>query len=269
MTTAPTCINCAYPLSNLATSGVCPECGAPASASARVEQLRDSSLGYLRSVRTGVRLQVVGMLGIFAVLPGEAFDLNPAAARAADIVVLGFTLATCVGGWLIASADPGRANDEVFTRLTVRTRAWTIVAASAETAAELQRMVLQGTLSSVVASLGTLVGMGAAIYVCVTLASLARRTTNAQLMGRSSRLVKLARAAFVGMAILTGLDFALQSLAPPSALLDVGFMVCALFLLLLMLAYLISSIQVAIGFLRELRAAIAHQRALESTPTPS
>ncbi len=86
-TAGATCVACGYPLRGLSSEGVCPECGTPVRESLQGMLLQHASRDYLRSLRVGVTIVMVGVIasiftGILAEVGGSVIGATGLTTRA-------------------------------------------------------------------------------------------------------------------------------------------------------------------------------------------
>ena len=201
-----TCISCGYPVDKLAPTGVCPECGTPLSASRHAVHLRDSSLDYLHTLRRGVLLQIATVIALIAAGPVQEVISNNAFNRGMSIVELILTLAGVYGVWLLASPDPARERDQVFTKLTRRARTWAIADGCSQTAATLLLFFLAGPAAELGADVLAFASYGSMLAVAMVVANLGTRAQDAVLTKHAHSLHKIGVLMLVFHAVIIGID---------------------------------------------------------------
>ena len=125
------CKGCQYNLRGQLPSGVCPECGLPVEESLKSEHLRFADIGWLRSLKSGLTLIIIGTLGstvvygLFQLLAGIVMsssrtrwnlpspssfgdlDLAIQITIIMDFLVFSIPMALlCIGYWVLTKPDP-------------------------------------------------------------------------------------------------------------------------------------------------------------------
>ena len=201
-----TCISCGYPVDKLAPTGVCPECGTPLSSSRHAVHLRDSSLDYLHTLRRGVILQIAAVIALIAAGPVQGLISNNAFNRGMSIVELILTLTGVYGVWLLASPDPARERDRVFTKLTRRARAWAITDGCSQSVATLLLFFVSGPAAELGAEVLALSAYGSMLSVAMVVANLGTRANDALLTKHALSLHKIGTILLVFHAAIIGIE---------------------------------------------------------------
>jgi predicted RNA-binding Zn-ribbon protein involved in translation (DUF1610 family) len=255
-----TCISCGYPIDKLAPNGVCPECGTPLSASRRAVHLRDSSLDYLQTLRRGVILQIAAVIALIAAGPAQELISNIAFSRGMSIVELILTLAGVYGVWLLASPDPARELDHVFTKLTRRARAWAITDGCSQTAATLLLFFVTGPAAELGAEVLALSAYGSMLAVAMVVANLGTRADDAVLTGHARALHKVGVIMLVFYAAIIGIEgIGLLSTAVAGVmylLITLPGIAVLVVAIIMMVRYIAATVRI----LKTLAAAIEHAR---------
>ncbi len=108
------CLRCGYSLHGLPEDGVCPECGLSVARSIRGDGLENASPEYVRRLLTGFQIATAASIGGFAGVLLMARGAKAATDFGWIIMLFGsvvcFTawLASLLGWWIAASADPHR-----------------------------------------------------------------------------------------------------------------------------------------------------------------
>ncbi len=108
------CRECGYPLVGLPDDGVCPECATSVEVSRRVRTLADASPGYLRRLRWGTALIVLGGFVLIAGSVAGAFLLPPLLGRLVPSLATGVMLWT--GAWWLTTPNPAIGDDARLLR---------------------------------------------------------------------------------------------------------------------------------------------------------
>lgn len=105
------CDTCGYVLQGVAPDGACPECHAPVGASLEGNLLRYADRGWLKKVRDGLMLYVVG-IGVAILMSVSSMVIGMAIPDPAIKVVAGIAAMLVMGGflvpaiWFVTAPDP-------------------------------------------------------------------------------------------------------------------------------------------------------------------
>ncbi len=110
------CIQCAYLLRGLPTSGKCPECGTEVAMSLREPMLGSASLDYVRKVNSGLNFVLYGILFLVLMMIlsiGAVFVMGAANAQLAmHAAGLIGSIMIYMGYWYYTQPDPGQVAEE-------------------------------------------------------------------------------------------------------------------------------------------------------------
>jgi hypothetical protein len=248
------CMTCGYELRGLKIDQRCPECGVSIARSLRGDLLIDSDPEYVRTLRRGAGLALLGMV-VFVVLYAAVLAFSGAMPAKVVGVALEFgafvgTVVYCAGWWLLTAPDMRQHADDraVMTRRLARAAAG-VVAGLATVLFVCALADMPGTgLGAAAQAIRTPVGMlefaaivASIVFGTTLVAELARRVPSRQLVSRARTIrggVILAAAGLLVMAVLGAiLRNQLAGNATVSAVLGVLSLVTGLLLIAEFLLY--------------------------------
>ena len=214
------CIQCGYNLRTQLMGGNCPECGTPVSRSVRTDQLHQSDIGWLASLRTGAMVMFTGIFaiivfgvvlacgGIVLLAPGSASPGGPEMVFLIVQLLIGITVAGTFGFavFKLTMPEPGRQTPKQSCSVARYTLLTYFTLGLLATVIGMAPSVIAEAVSAILSLINMVLGITGFIAMMLYARSLAARIPDPSLEKNTSivlwGMVSTLALAFVLMAIV-------------------------------------------------------------------